>query len=244
MIATSVAFGTVPQVALAACSGSACNSFSVEGKSYSSSEKRAKATFINKANGRGIHLKGCVTEAGKCTRTFVLRIDPGSRSQVSEPAATRAAILDINAADFLPQQGNFPFATAQQCQKQCMGNHTPTERADCLRKCSPAASPSPSRAESFRIPGASLEPVEWADLEGWTNDDHADAFATFQASCRPIVRTQSADDVRPVRAALRTVCARAISAGPLDAETARQFFEFNFRPVRISKFGYNGGFLT
>ena len=244
MIATSVAFGTVPQVALAACSGSACNSFSVEGKSYSSSEKRAKATFINKANGRGIHLKGCVTEAGKCTRTFVLRIDPGSRSQVSEPAATRAAILDINAADFLPQQGSFPFATAQQCQKQCMGNHTPTERADCLRKCSPAASPSPSRAESFRIPGASLEPVEWADLEGWTNDDHADAFATFQASCRPIVRTQSADDVRPVRAALRTVCARAISAGALDAETARQFFEFNFRPVRIRRLGDDGGFLT
>jgi membrane-bound lytic murein transglycosylase A len=244
MIATSVAFGTVPQVAPAACSGSACNSFSVEGKSYSSSEKRAKATFINKANGRGIRVKGCVTEAGKCTRTFVLKIDPGSRLQVSEPAATREAILDINAADFLPQQGNVPSATAQQCQKQCMGNHTPTEQAECLRKCSHAASPSPSRAESFRIPGASLEPAGWADLEGWISDDHAEAFATFQASCRPIVRTQSADELRPVRAALRMVCARALSAGTLDAETARQFFETNFRPVRIRKLGDDEGFLT
>jgi len=101
-----------------------------------------------------------------------------------------------------------------------------------------------SVAEPFKIPGASLEPAGWDDLDGWTNDDHASAFATFQASCRLIVRNKSSNDVRPVRAALQAVCARAISAGAHDAETARQFFETNFRPVRIRKLGDAAGFLT
>jgi membrane-bound lytic murein transglycosylase A len=242
VLVTSVAFGAVPQVALASCSGSACNLFSLEGKNYSTSEKRVKAVFINKAKSRAIRLKGCVIEAGKCSRTFVIEIDPGLRSQVSEPAATRAAILDIKTADFL-QQGNVTPATAQQCQGQCKANVTLSKRANCLKKCPQTTAP-PSLAESFKILGASLEPARWEDLHGWANDDHADAFATFQVSCRPIVRTQSPDDVRPVRVALRTVCARAISAGALDAGTARRFFEANFRPVRIRKLGDDGGFLT
>jgi membrane-bound lytic murein transglycosylase A len=116
------------------------------------------------------------------------------------------------------------------------------KRVHCLKDCSQTIASSPSR--SFKVPGASLEATEWDNLDGWTNDNHADAFVTFQASCRAILRTQSSDDVRPVRAALRTVCARAISAGAVDAETARRFFEFNFRPVRIRKLGDNGGFLT
>ena len=123
-------------------------------------------------------------------------------------------------------------------------NVTPSKRVHCLKDCSQTIASSPSRAESFEIRGVSLEATEWDNLDGWTNDDHADAFATFQTSCRAILRTQSSDDVRPVRAALRTVCARAISAGAVDAETARQFFEVNFRPVRIRKLGDNGGFLT
>ena len=102
----------------------------------------------------------------------------------------------------------------------------------------------PPIAEPFKIPGASLEPARWDDLDGWTTDDHASAFATFQASCRLIVRSKSSDDVRPVRAALQAVCARAISAAAHDAETARQFFETNFRPVRIRKLGDAAGFLT
>jgi membrane-bound lytic murein transglycosylase A len=244
MLATSVAFGIVTQVAHALCGGSACNSFSVEGRNYSISEKRVKAVFINKAKSRGIRLKGCVIETGKCSRTFVLEIDSGLKSQMSEPATTRGAILDVKTADFLPQQGSVPTATARQCQRQCIANVTPSKRVHCLKDCSQTIASSPSRAESFKVPGASLEATEWDNLDGWTNDDHADAFATFQASCRAILRTQSSDDVRPVRAALRTVCARAISAGAVDAETARQFFEVNFRPVRISKLGDNGGFLT
>ena len=41
MLATSVAFGVVPQITQASCSGNACNAFMVAGKSYSVSDKRA-----------------------------------------------------------------------------------------------------------------------------------------------------------------------------------------------------------
>src|ERR1700681_2813056 len=85
--------------------------------------------------------------------------------------------------------------------------------------------------EPLRIPDAALEPAGWGDLDGWSGDDHASAFATFQASCRPIVRTKSVTDIRPVRAALQAVCARAVTAGPLDKAAARNFFEANFLPI-------------
>ena len=101
-----------------------------------------------------------------------------------------------------------------------------------------------SELEPFRIPDAALEPAGWDELDGWTGDDHASAFATFQASCRPIVRSKSSNDVRPVRAALQTVCARAVKAGSLEREAARRFFETNFLPIRIRKLGDAAGFLT
>jgi membrane-bound lytic murein transglycosylase A len=98
--------------------------------------------------------------------------------------------------------------------------------------------------EPLKIPDAALEPAGWAEIDGWAGDDHASAFATFQASCRPIVRTGASSDVRPVRVALQTVCARAIKSGSLDEEGARLFFEANFLPIRIRKLGDAAGFLT
>jgi membrane-bound lytic murein transglycosylase A len=101
-----------------------------------------------------------------------------------------------------------------------------------------------SAPEPLRIPDASLEPTGWGELNGWSGDDHASAFATFQASCRPIVRSQTLNDGRPVRAALQTVCARAVKTGPLGSAAARKFFEDNFLPIRIRKLGDAAGFLT
>jgi membrane-bound lytic murein transglycosylase A len=103
------------------------------------------------------------------------------------------------------------------------------------------------------IPNAALEPVGWGDLDGWTSDDHAVAFATFNASCRAIVRaaafraesaTNHAADPPSVRTALEQVCIRAIKAGGLESEAARQFFETNFVPVRIHRLGDPAGFVT
>jgi membrane-bound lytic murein transglycosylase A len=120
------------------------------------------------------------------------------------------------------------------------------------------ASPGP-----FKIPNAALEPAGWGHLDGWIRDDHASAFAAFYASCRPIVRAYAfraesfhrsryarpeslgfPADARPMRAALEDVCARAVRAGRLQPEAARQFFETNFVPVRIRRLGDPAGFLT
>jgi membrane-bound lytic murein transglycosylase A len=43
---------------------------------------------------------------------------------------------------------------------------------------------------------------------------------------------------------LQAVCARAIKAGALGREAARQFFETNFLPIHIRKLGDSAGFLT
>jgi membrane-bound lytic murein transglycosylase A len=98
--------------------------------------------------------------------------------------------------------------------------------------------------EPLRIPDAALEPTGWSELDGWSGDDHASAFATFQASCRPIVRSNASNDGKPVLAALQTVCARAVKTGHLERKAARQFFEDNFLPIRIRKLGDAAGFLT
>jgi membrane-bound lytic murein transglycosylase A len=96
----------------------------------------------------------------------------------------------------------------------------------------------------LKINDAALEPAAWSELDGWTGDDHASAFATFQASCRPMVRTTATADARPVRAALQAVCGRALAAGRLDRVSARNFFETYFLPLRIRKLGDAAGFLT
>jgi membrane-bound lytic murein transglycosylase A len=125
---------------------------------------------------------------------------------------------------------------------------TPADRAASQSSSRSAGSAGHGRGsapvEPLRIPDAELEPTRWSELDGWSGDDHASAFATFQASCRPMVRTNAANDERPVRAALERVCARAVKAGSLDSAAARRFFEDNFMPIRIRKLGDQAGFLT
>jgi membrane-bound lytic murein transglycosylase A len=76
-------------------------------------------------------------------------------------------------------------------------------------------------------------------------DDHAAAFATFLASCRPLLRTSLSDGKkRPMYVALMHVCRQAVAAGRLSEEQARLFFERNFRPLHITKLGDSAGFLT
>src|SRR5687767_2767405 len=44
-----------------------------------------------------------------------------------------------------------------------------------------------------------FEPVAWSEIDGWAADDHAAAFATFLASCRPVVGSAKVSrDTRPV----------------------------------------------
>src|SRR5271165_1390858 len=47
--------------------------------------------------------------------------------------------------------------------------------------------PRPNLPGPFRFADAALEPLAWGDLDGWAQDNHAEAFATFRASCRAVV---------------------------------------------------------
>ena len=61
-----------------------------------------------------------------------------------------------------------------------------------------------------------LVPIDFAELDGWSEDDHVAAFRTFLKSCRvapPVDATQAA--------------ARALGEA-VDAPTARAFFENYF----------------
>jgi membrane-bound lytic murein transglycosylase A len=96
------------------------------------------------------------------------------------------------------------------------------------------------------FPDTQYEPVDWSELEGWTSDDHAAAFAAFLGSCRTLQsrRRQSARDLTPIPAALKDICDDARAAIPLDDDGARKFFEDHFRPIRINRLGDSDGFLT
>ncbi|MGD0024856.1 MAG: MltA domain-containing protein [Xanthobacteraceae bacterium] len=100
-------------------------------------------------------------------------------------------------------------------------------------------------AEPLKFPDTQYEPVDWADLQGWADDDHAAAFATFLASCRALTaKWRPSREMTAITEALKDVCERAQAAVPLDEDGARKFFEDNFRPLRISKLGETDGFLT
>jgi membrane-bound lytic murein transglycosylase A len=103
-----------------------------------------------------------------------------------------------------------------------------------------------AETEPIKFPDTQYEPVEWADVDGWANDDHAVAFSTFLASCRVLATTRqrSGRDAGPVGDALKDVCMRALAAIPLDDNGAKKFFEDNFAPLRINKLGDTSGFLT
>ncbi len=99
--------------------------------------------------------------------------------------------------------------------------------------------------EPFRLPNTQFETVSWAELEGWADDDHAAALATFMDSCNVIVRgTPTRHASQPFYAGLQSACRRALKTPPAGAAAARIFFERNFRPMRISPLGESTGFLT
>jgi membrane-bound lytic murein transglycosylase A len=97
----------------------------------------------------------------------------------------------------------------------------------------------------LRIPNAQIEPVAWSAVEGWTEDNHAEAFAAYYKSCEAILRgTKAMREARPLYGALYQACRAAADNKPKDAAEARAFFEAHFIPVRIAPLGEPAGFVT
>lgn len=98
----------------------------------------------------------------------------------------------------------------------------------------------------FKIPNTQLEPMAYADIEGWSSDDHAEALSTFLASCSAIRKsTAQARQGRPrLYRSLYEICQQAVAALPFNSAKARAFFEDNFRAYRIARLGEREGFIT
>ena len=105
--------------------------------------------------------------------------------------------------------------------------------------------PHPEIAGPLRIPDSQIEPLTWKDLDAWQEDNHAESFKVFTNSCKPLMSVARANnDQRPVLHALASVCRRARALINPSNERAKQFFEENFAPARITKLGDAAGFLT
>jgi len=108
-------------------------------------------------------------------------------------------------------------------------------------------SPSANAAEGdgpLKLAGTQLEPIQWLELAGWSNDDHMAAFAAYQASCQAMRKSGRADEGAPISRALWNVCRKSLDVRPQNSEAARTFFEENFQPVRLARLGESDGLLT
>jgi len=103
----------------------------------------------------------------------------------------------------------------------------------------------PAGDTPFEVSGGQYEPVPWADIAGWGDDDHLQALNAFRASCKQIAaQTKPPADPKALGISLRDPC-RAVRASEIsDGPKARAFFEEHFLPMRISRIGEPEGFVT
>jgi len=100
------------------------------------------------------------------------------------------------------------------------------------------------------IPNSQYIPLAWADVPGWSDDDHLAAYRTFRKSCKPIAAKPDgpaepkAGDAKALGDSLRDPCRDARGADLSDGAEAKGFFEQHFQPVKISRLGDSDGFVT
>jgi membrane-bound lytic murein transglycosylase A len=105
--------------------------------------------------------------------------------------------------------------------------------------------PYPRLAWPLEISGSQYAPVAWADIAGWNEDDHLQAYKAFRVSCRPIsAQREPPADPKALGISLRDPCRAAKAAELSDGAKAKAFFEEHFLPLRISRLGEGEGFVT
>jgi membrane-bound lytic murein transglycosylase A len=105
--------------------------------------------------------------------------------------------------------------------------------------------PYPNLELPLQVNGSQYEPLTWANIPGWNDDDHLAAYKTFRASCKPIAAQQGVPpDSKALGTSLRDPCRIARGIELTDTAKAKDFFEQNFVPLRISRLGEDAGFVT
>ncbi|KWV45946.1 lytic transglycosylase [Bradyrhizobium macuxiense] len=97
----------------------------------------------------------------------------------------------------------------------------------------------------LHISGSQYEPLTWTNIPGWNDDDHLAAYKAFRTSCKPIAAQQGlAPESKALGGSLRDPCRIAKRLDLTDSTKAKDFFEQNFVPLRISRLGEDAGFVT
>ena len=87
--------------------------------------------------------------------------------------------------------------------------------------------------------------MAWADIAGWSEDDHLLPYKAFRTSCGPIAAQRKAPaEPKALGTSLRDPCRAARALDIDDRARARAFFEQHFLPLRISRLGEAEGFVT
>jgi membrane-bound lytic murein transglycosylase A len=109
----------------------------------------------------------------------------------------------------------------------------------------PRPVPYPRLDLPIEISGGQYAPVAWADIAGWSEDDHLQAYRAFRTSCRPIAaQSKPPADPKALGISLRDPCRVAKTLELSDGARAKAFFEEQFLPLRISRLGEGEGFVT
>src|ERR1700687_2125734 len=123
------------------------------------------------------------------------------------------------------------------------GTHTPHNVRPHLPN--PRLVPYPRLAWPLEISGSQYIPAAWANIAGWSEDDHLAAYKAFRLSCRPISAQRNLPaDPKALGISLRDPCRAARASDISDGAKARAFFEEHFLPLRISRLGEGDGFVT
>ncbi|HEY7763823.1 MAG TPA: MltA domain-containing protein, partial [Aestuariivirgaceae bacterium] len=97
--------------------------------------------------------------------------------------------------------------------------------------------------------GFKLEPISFGNIEGWTENDFADAFPAFLRSCRETLETGGSFRRPPAvagdRADWLSLCRHAAALGEkVPSAGARQFFERSFTPFLVRDLSRPQGLFT
>lgn len=105
--------------------------------------------------------------------------------------------------------------------------------------------PYPDLELPLQVSGSQYEPLAWTNVAGWGDDDHLAAYKAFRTSCKPIAAQQGAPaESKALGSSLRDPCRIAKGLELSDGVKAKEFFEQNLVPLRISRLGEEAGFVT
>jgi membrane-bound lytic murein transglycosylase A len=62
-----------------------------------------------------------------------------------------------------------------------------------------------ARQKPFKLPNAQMVPATFAELEGWSDDDHTEAFGAFLKNCKAILHSTK---VMMVKSSMRAAVTR------------------------------------